>query len=143
MSTIPKNCNDCAYCLSTGSSTFKCNHSHGTYLNLIYPNERNSECPLTEDELDAIRYRVNYRKQSLYLTIVTKEGKPLEIFAEHPSSGDPIVYYMMASIDAITRLVTMSMKMYPLHRVVNQLVKASRVPHDFPGIVASKLQLWL
>lgn len=143
MSDIPEKCDDCAYIVSESGSVFKCGHDHGKYVGLVYPNEKKKNCPLQDDTLDAIRYRVSYRKQSLYLTVVTKEGKPYEIFAEHPTSGDITLYYMMSSLDSITRLTTMAMKVYPLQQVVNQLIKSSRTPNDFPGIVVSKLNLWL
>lgn len=141
MSKVPEKCDDCGFCVSSNGS-YVCKHDYGKYLDIIYPNERYKDCPLLEEVLDSIRYRVRYREQSLYLTVVFKDGKPWEVFAEHPTSGDITLYYMMSSLDSITRLTTMALKVYPIKRVINQLVKSSRTPNDFPGILADKLNLW-
>jgi len=142
---IPTNCNECSYVVSNKQQTsYKCSHESGWEIDEIFdPLHPIKECPLHDDELEAKRFKAVYRKESLYIVVSLKYGMPYEIFAEHPTNMDVNLYYMMSSLDTITRLCTMSLKKYPLQRVINQMVKSSRTKNDFPGIISKILLEWV
>ena len=139
MST-PESCNDCGYCVpDTSGVIHQCTNPDGDGI-AVYPNETRSDCPILDDELDAVRKVVKYRKESLYITIVLKDKKPYEVFAAFAINGKPELYYMMSSINAITRLASELMKKNRINKVISHLKKSSIIKRDFPGILSTVLE---
>ncbi len=142
MSNIPETCNDCAYCISdrTGK-THTCSNPDGDNF-LIYPNEQTADCPLLDDELDAIRIKEEYDNEPLYLVVVIKNGLPYEIFVDHATSGKYSLQLMMEMLDTMTRMTTMSLKKYPLQKVLNQLTRSSRSKRGIASVLYRGLGRW-
>lgn len=137
---IPKKCKECGYCVSdTSGGLHQCTNSDGDGM-VIYPNETRADCPMLDDELDAIRKAVQYRGESLYVTVVLKDKKPYEVFAAFAIHGVPDLYYMMSSINATTRLASELMKKGHVSKVISHLKKSSIIKRDFPGILSTVLE---
>lgn len=137
MASIPINCGECGY--STEHEThFECAHPDGELkggdASALY-----TQCPIKEDELDALRFRVKYREQSFYLTVSFKDGIPWELFAEHPMNGDLKLNYMLSSWDAICRLSSAMLKTHGVEKVIKQLSRSSRQKSDLPGLLSHVL----
>lgn len=142
-SYIPEICNDCGFCVPTANSqVYVCKHDYSDGLTIV-PNETRTDCPLHDDILDSRRFIVPYRGETFYVVVVLKDDVPYELFAEHPTNSDPSLYYMMSSIDTITRLATMCLKKHTLQKVINQMARSSRTKNDFPGIISRVLTEWI
>lgn len=134
MSKFPKNCNECGYFKNECT-----NVDADSSLIIDDPNVFPDMCPLLDDELFAKRFRVSYRNEKLYVVISTKKGVPYEIFAEHATNSDPKLVYLLAGWDALTRMTSLCLRVYPIEKVIRQLKKASRQHNDIPGILSHLL----
>ena len=92
------------------------------------------------DVLNAKRYAVKYRNENFYVVVSEKDGTPYEVFAEHATDMDYSIQYMMASVDALTRTISLSLRCVSLGKVVEQLERASRQKNDLPAILANALK---
>ena len=137
MASLPENCDLCGFISQSG-----CKHDDGGGVE-ISMEELPKFCPLKEDELDAKRFKVNYRGENLYLLIVLYEGSPWEVFVEHAVNSKSSLQYMLASWDCNTRFISESLKSNSLEHVIGQLRKSSRLKRDLPAIIADKLEEWL
>ena len=140
MSKIPENCDCCGYFIE--GANYVCVHddAHGVVIKDV--NKLPEMCPIKEDELDAVRLKVQYRGENFYMCIALYNNTPWEIFIEHATKGEPSLQYMMAGWDTVTRFVTLALKILPLHDVVEQLNKSSRQRNDLPAIISNALQQW-
>ena len=88
------------------------------------------------DEMKAVRYRIKYRDENLYVVVVLdKDNNPYEIFADHATSGDYKVQYMLASWDCLTRFISICLQTISLSKVMEQLEKSTRQLGDLPSII--------
>ena len=136
--SIPKKCDLCGF---FGEN--KCLHDHGKSIKVGDGSELPEFCPIKEDILDAKRFTVSYRTEPFYLMIVERNGKPWEVFVEHPVNSKPSIQFMLASWDCNTRFISRDLKREPLESTIRQLDKSSRQKNDLPYIIAKKLREWL
>jgi len=145
MSKLPKCCGDCGF--FANGALCKCLHDDITdMLEIIDINKVPTFCPLKEDELDAKRFKVQYRGENFYLCIAEhpeRVGKPWEIFVEHAINGKSELQFMMSSWDTATRFISRDLKREPLESTLRQLDKASRQKDDLPHIIAATLRRWV
>lgn len=138
---LPDNCNSCGFFNNATSPV--CSHDDAKSVIILDINELPELCPIKEDELDANRFRVKYRGEVFYLCVAELEGKPWEVFTEHPTNGKHEVQFMLASWDTSTRFISRDLKREPLADTIRQLRKSSRQKNDLPYIIAEKLTLWV
>ena len=144
MNKVPDCCDDCPYALTSyDKADFKCGHDEGKNIKIMNPFSRNLECPLPDEVLTGKRYKVKYRGQSFKFMVMIKNNAPYEVFIEYSMQKNPELDYMLASWDAFTRVTTMTLKAYPLSKVIRQVKKSSRRKDDMPGITSKILEEWL
>jgi hypothetical protein len=131
---LPKNCNECSYFKESCT-----NVDADESLVITDQNILPSMCPLLDDELYAKRFKVTYRGEKLYVVISIKNGIPYEVFAEHATNSDHKLIFLLSGWDALTRMISLCLKVYPIDKVIRQLKKASRQPSDIPGILSDLL----
>ena len=133
---LPMNCNECGYFNDEQSCTHLDADPDFVIAN---SNTLDKNCPMKEDVLVAVRYDVIYRGEHLYIVVAMKDGIPLEVFVTHATEADPKLSYMLSGFDAMTRMISLSLRTYPLSKIVDQLLKASRRRDDIAGILADLL----
>jgi len=140
--SIPEKCDDCGYCVPNKiGTTSVCNNPEGENQQ-VFPNETREDCPLLDDELDAKRIKGTYEGEDLYLVVVVKNGLPYEIFVDHATSGKYALQLMMEMLDTITRMTTMSLKKYPLRKILNQLKRSNRSSRGIASVLHKALGRW-
>ena len=98
------------------------------------------------DEMPAVRHRIKYRGENLYVVVVFTEpdetgySSPYEIFADHATSGDYKVQYMLASWDCLTRFISLCLQNLSLAKAIDQLEKSTRQPGDLPAVILNILK---
>lgn len=145
LNKLPKNCNDCAFLVSqTGAELHPVciYHEHDPVI-ITNENELLDSCPIKDEVLTSQRHRVMYRGEKFYIVVAFKNNKPWEVFAEHPTSSEHSLHYMLAGWDLCTRLTSMALQTHPLPKVLRQMERSSRQLSDLPDILGSILRQYL
>ena len=93
----------------------------------------------TDNELDAIRYRVKYQGVPMYIVLTSdKEGNLNEVFVTYDGPQlNPKRWAIHASIDSVTRLSSCLLRSgFGTDNLLKQLEKSSRSATDLPGLLA-------